>query len=275
MMRRSLTLFAAIAVVTVSSNVLAQQDETPEVPVLPSDEKPPETPHQAAPPSEVRAAPRWTASSEDVVKAEGPARHDLIRVNAGLRVGYLRSTGFDTFAKNDVLSQFSLDATFPIFSTDKLVLGVGLGWDIGGRSDALRGQDTSLSTHRFYVPVEGRYALLPWLHPFLKLAPGAAVAIAKVHESTLDQELSATGWAFSADASVGASILLGPRKHMERRTPRVWLTPEIGYSLTTAAKLSAETGRDEANVLGSDERTNLRSLALSGLFWRASVGMTF
>lgn len=259
---------AVLAVLTVSSNAFAQADE-PEVPVLPSDEKP------AEPSPETHPAPTKWSPSADVPKAEGPARHDLIRVNAGLRVGYVRSSGFDSFAKDDVLTQFSLDGTFPIFTTDKLVLGVGLGWDIGGRSDPLRGQETSLTTHRFYAPIEGRYALTPWLHPFLKLAPGAAVAFASAYESTLEKDITATGWAFSADASVGASILLGPRKHMERRSPRVWLTPEIGYALTTAAKLSAGTGRDDENVLGSDERTNLRSLALSGLFWRASVGLTF
>lgn len=267
-MRWMSSALIAVLAVTASSNAFAQSDE-PEVSALPSDDASPAA-VPLAPPRLV-PAPR----SEEAPKVEAPARQDLIRVNAGLRVGYVPSPGFDTFAKNDVLAQFSIDGTFPIFSTDKLVLGVGVGWDVGGRSDSFRDHRTSLTTHRFYVPIEGRYALLPWLHPFLKLAPGASVAFASVRESTLESDISATGWAFAADASVGTSILLGPRKNMERRTPRVWLTPEIGYALTTAAKLSAETGRDEENVLGSDERTNLRSLALSGLFWRASVGMTF
>ena len=34
-------------------------------------------------------------------------------------------------------------------------------------------------------------------------------------------------------------------------------------------------GRADEDLLGSDEDVSLRSLALSGFFWRASVGMTF
>lgn len=247
-----------------------------DVPVLPADEKVPAPAPIVEAPTVPRPEPAYRVAEEDAgERPEAPPRYDLVRVNVGPRIGYVGTRGFDTFAKNDVLAQLSIDATYPVLSRGKLVLGAGLGYDVGGRSDSLRGLDASLQAHRFYVPIEARYAVFPGLVPFVKVSPGAALAAASIADGTSTKDLSATGWAFALDASVGASILLGPRKRLDRRLARFWLTPEIGYAATTAAKLSVATGRDDKDVLGSDERTNLRSLALSGLFWRATVGVTF
>jgi hypothetical protein len=225
----------------------------------------------AAPPS----SPGMTTMPEDRAGAEGPARHDLIRVNAGLRIGYVPSRAFDMFASNNALPQFSIDGTYPVLTSGKLVLAAGLGWDVGGRSDKVRGFDASLTTHRLYVPIEGRWYFTPGLSVFGKVSPGAVAAISSVRESSSPNELSGTGWAFSADLSIGASILMGPRQRMDKRAVRFWVTPELGYAFTTQASLRTNPGRDEKDLLGSDENTNLRSLALSGFFWRASLGTTF
>ncbi len=223
------------------------------------------------------------AASPDRPAAEGPPRHDLVRINVGLRVGYLPvgltgyspSRGFDTFASNDVLSQFSIDGTYPILTSGRFVLGAGAGWDIGGRSDSVRGLESSLTVHRLYVPVEARYHLTSGLFVFGKVSPGAVAALASVKDASAPNDLTGTGWAFSADASLGGSILLGPRQHMEKRTARFWLTPEIGYAYTSNAPLRPNPNRPEKDVLGNDENTQLGKVAFSGIFWRASIGMTF
>jgi hypothetical protein len=215
------------------------------------------------------------AQNEDKNRAKGPARYDLVRINTGLRVGYVPTSGFDMFASNDVHAQFSVDGTYPVLTRGKFVLGVGIGWDAGERTERTRGIEASLTTHRMYVPVEGRFHFAPSFYVFGKIAPGAAAALASVKDASSPNELSATGWALSGDASVGASILLGPRANMHRRKVRFWLTPELGYSVTTAAPLRVSPGRDDEDLLGSDESANLRGLALRGFFWRASVGVTF
>jgi hypothetical protein len=287
----ALTLYAARAA--------AQERPEPLPPSAPAEPAPspsPSIPETApAPPAPERAAPRTAPPSAtaaiagtarpvapvppplepDRPAADGPSRYDLVRVNAGVRIGYVPSRGFDTYASNDVLAQFSIDATYPLFVRGKAVFAVGLGWDIGSRSDGVRGFESSLVAHRLSVPIEGRYHFAPWLYGFGKLAPGAAAMIVSVKDGTMPTPLSDTGWAFSGDASVGASILLTPTKRMDKRNVRLWVTPEIGYAFTTNASLSASHDRDEKDVLGSDENTKLRSLALSGLFWRASVGITF
>jgi hypothetical protein len=245
---------------------------------LADDEPPPPLPGAGATSSTqepVTLQPIPPAASNADRRAEGPPRYDLIRVNAGIKMGYVTNSAYDTFGKNDVLTQVSVDGTYPLLHTGRLVLGAGLGWDGGGRSGTLRGNATDLTIHRLSVPIEGRFHFAPSVYGFGKVAPGAAAVIASVTEGSSAKTLETTGWAFSADASVGASILMGPRQNLDKRTVRFWLTPEFGYSYTTNAPIRPNPGREDKDLLGSDENTSLRALALSGIFWRATIGATF
>jgi len=228
-----------------------------------------------APGARGREASDSSRQEDAPAPADGAPRFDLVRLNAGVKVGYVPNRAFDTFADSDTLAQFSIDGTYPVLTRGRLVLAAGLGWDAGGRSDGLRGQTSSISTNRFAVPLEARYHVVPTVYAFGKLAPGAAMVRASVYDGTTPGEMTATGWAFAADASLGASVLLGSRRRLDQRGFRVWLTPELGYAFTTRASLALNAGRDENDVLGRDENTRLASVALSGFFWRASVGATF
>jgi hypothetical protein len=263
------SLVASLAGAFAVSPALAQQVEPqgapPQAPAgeaMPSLPPPPPAPAALPPPI------------EQPVPA-GPPRYDLIRVNAGFRIGYIPTSGFDQFATSDVLSQFSIDGTYPVFHRDRLVVGVGFGWDVGGREDRLRGVATSLTAHTLSVPVEARWYVRPWLCGFGKVAPGATAMLANVEEGSSPNRLTTTAWAFSANASVGASFLIAPRQHLDKRTPRFWITPEFGYSYTTEAALNLNPNRDAKDLLGSDENMRMASVALSGFFWRATVGTTF
>jgi hypothetical protein len=278
-------MLVAVGVVVLSSSLVSTlalaQDPPPAgpdaVPTLPADsgqhpQQPPVTivnQNQNQPP--VVDAPPLADKS----KPAGPPRFDVIRINAGVKMGYIPNSGFDSFSRNDVLPSFSLDGTYPLMTSGKLVLGAGLGWDFGGRSDTVRGLSSDLRVHRLSVPIEARYHVVPSVFAFGKVSPGATAMMASVKEAGSGNDLATTGWAFSADASVGASVLIAPRSHYERREVRFWITPEIGYSFTTTAALNANIGREDKDLLGTDQDTALRGLALNGLFWRATVGMTF
>ncbi len=253
-------------------------------PALADDPPPlPAEPMQPDPPTVIVAEPKtapasaWTpaAAPKEQQPPEGPPRFDLIRVNTGFRFNYVTSRAFDQFADSDVLFQWSLDGTYPVFHRGRLVLGAGLGWDFGARGETLRGFESQVVVHRLYVPLEGRYHVLPGLALFGKLSPGALIALSKVKDPSAPDPLTGTGAAFAADLSVGANILLGPREKMDVRQPRFFLTPEIGYTLTTKAPAHLNPGRAEDDLLGSDEDTNLRSVAFSGVFWKLTAGLAF
>lgn len=268
-MRASVSMISSLVVMLAAPLAFAQPQEP-----LPPVEPPPSA-APLAPPAPPEPAPQATKPAEQPLPTpEGPPRYDLVRIDVGGRVGYVKDSAYDAFATNDTLAQFSIDGTYPVYAKGKLVLGAGLGWDYGGRSDGLRGFSSSMKAHRFSVPLEARWHAVPGLFAFGRLAPGAALVVASVDNG--GAEVSGSSWAFSTDASVGASILLGPRSHWDqRKSPRFWLTPEVGYGFTTNASLALGRGREAKDLLGSDEDVRLRSLSLSGVFWRLAVTTTF
>jgi hypothetical protein len=197
-----------------------------------------------------------------------------LRVSGGFKIGYVGSRGFDTYADTDTLPQFSIDATYMLWSTGRLGLAAGVGWDAGGRDESLRGLKTNFAMHRFLVPLEARVAMTEWVWAFGKVAPGAALALGKIQDPSAPSALSSSGWAFATDLSAGATFAIGSRR-ADRHSVRFIMTPEIGYSITTAASMNANPGRDADDLLGADADTHLRPVALSGFFWRATVGLAW
>jgi hypothetical protein len=223
--------------------------------------------------------PRGTSKDEpDAAEAErepaGPPSASGLRVSAGVKIAYVATSGFDSFASNDVLPSFSVDATYGVFTRGRLTLGAGLGWDAGGRSSDLRRLDSSLTTQRLSVPLEARFALTPTLWGVARVAPGATYAHASAKDAAAPEKLEDSSWAFSLDASVGTAFVLGgagPAK----KGPRFVLLPEVGYTFATSLALSPKPSRDDADVIGTDAPTRYPDLALSGFFWRATAGLVF
>lgn len=208
-------------------------------------------------------------------KSEGPPRFDYLRIGAGLRVGYVATHGFDRFASNDTLLQFSLEATYAFWTSRNLALAIGAAYDVGGRSSDLRGLETNLTVHRLTVPIEGRYHATRGIYGFLRAAPGAAAFVTEIKDPSANGSLTQTPWVFALDASLGASVLLGPHKSFDKRSVHVWITPEVGYAFTTSADLRPKPDRAASDAVGTDASSNFGSLATSGFFWRASLAMTF
>lgn len=227
-----------------------------------------------------------TADRPANVPPAGTPRYDLWRIGIGPRFDYIASTGFDTFADSNLLGSLALDATYPVLTRGRLAVGVGLGWAAGSRSDGFRGATSRVAIQRLQVPIEGRYHFVPGVFGFAKVAPGATAMAASLKEASSPNTLSDTAWTFSADASLGAGILLGPRNYTaqggtgpdadrEKRAFRIWAVPEIGYAFTTSASFDLRPGRESKDALGTDERTAISSLAANAFFWRLSLAATF
>jgi hypothetical protein len=268
-----------IAILLASTPALAQESPEP-LPAPPSAPAEPATTTTTTTTNTTTttvAPPAARAETPDAYAVDERPREplpDRFRLSAGLRIAYVHTHGFDTFADTNTLPQLSIDGTYAFYNSGRLALAAGLGWDVGGRGSDLRGLDTSLTAHRFLVPLEARVTVLPWLWAFGKVAPGAALVLTDIEDPSAPRSLGSAGWAFAGDVSAGASFVIGKRAPGKHRV-RVLLTPEIGYSITTAAPVHASPGRNEDELLGSDADTNLRSVALSGLFWRATLGVTF
>jgi hypothetical protein len=198
------------------------------------------------------------------------------KFGAGFRTNYVTTSGFDAFAKNNFLPQWTLEADRTLFVSHRFSLSAGVAWDVGARGDkgVARGADASVLVNRFSVPIEGHYHLAPWLYAFGRVAPGVALAHATVKDASSNTDLSGGGAAFTTDLSAGASFLVGPHVRPEKPLARFWVSPEFGYALATAASMDLSPDHDESDTrpVGT---TRLGELALSGPFFRVSVALTF
>jgi hypothetical protein len=279
-MKHRLSLFAGLALVVAPSLAWAQAEPIPELPAAPEPHASPAPASPAsattparAPIAEAPAADATREAAED--RAPGPPRYDYLRVGLGFRIGYIDDRAFDTFADNDVLGQLSLDASYAFFTRGKLAISGGAAWDVGSRSAGVRGLTTHLTVHRLTVPIEARWYFTPWFAVFGKVAPGVAAFNARVEDPSSPASLEHAPWVFAGDLSAGATFRLAGTNDHAARAARLWVTPELGYGLTSSRGVSPSPNRDAADVLGADERARLGSLAVNGLFWRASVGLTF
>lgn len=264
-MLRSLSPFVAIACLAMPS--LAHAQSEPDAP-LPAEPAPTPTP---APPSAWPAP----ASESPAPAAKLPLHYDYLRFGVGFRIGHIDDPAFDAFAKNDVLAQMSLEATYAFYTKGKLAVASGLAWDVGSRTSGARGVSTRLTAHRLTVPLEARWYFAPWLNGFAKVAPGVGAYNVHIEDASSTASLEHAPWVFATDLSAGATLrLAGGSDHNVRRA-RLWLTTEIGYGITSSHSLRPRPNRDESDVLGSDESTRLGSLALSGVFWRTGLAVSY
>ena len=207
--------------------------------------------------------------------AKGTPHYDYLRFGLGFRIGYIDDPAFDAFATNDVLAQLSLDATYAFYTKGKLALASGLAWDVGSRSSGARGLSTRIAVHRLTIPVEARWYFAPWLDGFVKVAPGAGAYSVRIEDPSSSATLEHAPWVFATDLSGGATVRLAGGSDHEIRRPRVWLTAEIGYGVTSSHALRPRPEREDKDVLGSDESTKLGTLAVNGAFWRTGLAVSF
>jgi hypothetical protein len=272
-----LCLTSVIAFLLVSSPLLAWAQPDP-----PADPDAAPAAAAPAPPAAAAAAPAPAPMVADDAPAESakprphaPPRYDYLRFGAGFRVGYIRDAGLDAFADSDTLTQTSLDASYAFFTKGRLAVSAGLAWDAGSRTSGARGLTTRLTAHRLTVPIEARYYVAPWMNVFAKVAPGTGAFFARVEDPSAPATLEHAPWVYAADLSGGVSFrLVGTNDH-EKRHPRLWITHEVGYGVTSRTTLRPSPNRDEEDVLGSDQQTRLRSLALNGVFFRTGLALSF
>ena len=225
-MLRSLSPFLALSLLAMPS--LAHAQSEPDAPPLAAEPAPAPAP---VPPL---AAPSSLAAEYPAAEAKVAPHYDYLRFGLGFRIGAVDDPAFDAFAKNDVLAQMSLEATYAFYTRGKLAIASGLAWDVGSRTSGARGLSTRLTAHRLTVPIEARWYFAPWLNGFAKVAPGAGAYNVHIEDPSSTASLEHAPWVFAADLSAGATVRIAGGSDHEVRRARLWLTTELGYGITSS-----------------------------------------
>ncbi|MEO8875253.1 MAG: hypothetical protein ABI461_06690 [Polyangiaceae bacterium] len=238
------------------------------------------TPLHASTYSEPQAAQPVAADTDTRTPPLGDAKHDtresFWKIGMGIRAGRIDDPGFNSFANNSQLWQYSLAASRTLFASHRFSFAAGAAWDVGQRDDSqTRGLEAGIVVHRLTIPLEARFHAATWLYGFARVAPGADYRKAWVNDpSASTGELDSSAWAFATDFSLGASFLMGPHGKPQSHSPRFWLTPEFGYAYATSTDLSLapKGAAGDPQQIGT---TDIGALALRGPFVRASIELSF
>jgi hypothetical protein len=202
------------------------------------------------------------------------SRVAMWRVEMGYRGSFVPSAGLDPFSRNDLLPQFSVNATRTLFWRGAFALAVGLAWDHGVTSATARGDDASLRIERLTVPIEARVHFGRWGYAFVRGAPGAASQHAELDDPSEPAPLTKTKWLFATDVSGGYAFLAWPPTREPARSARLWVQADAGYGWVANERLDlgpALASGDGRIVNGVD----LGSITTSGGFFRAGAAVSF
>jgi hypothetical protein len=194
-------------------------------------------------------------------------------VGAGVRTTWIPNAGFDPFADNNHLTQFSLNGMRTVLNNHPTQLALGLTWEYGERQSTARGARSSLDVHRLGGVVEGRYLFGSDVYLMLKLVPQAIHTKATLSDPSAPADLIDGQWRFGLDATAGAAW--APLRTMNAKALRnVWLSGEFGYGWSTSNRLLLKPDLDDSDPR-SKVTLELGSLALRGPMMRIMLAAAF
>jgi hypothetical protein len=215
--------------------------------------------------------PEWATTSPAV-----DTRTEMWRVELGYRGSYIPSTGYDPFSTNDFFPEFSASASRTVWTSspfpNAFSFAPGLSWDFGTTGATARGDNTSLTMHRFTVPLEGRLHFGRWGYALLRVAPGVATTKVSVNDAASPAPLESTRWLFATDISAGYAWLVWPRARSSNGA-RLWIQGDGGYGFVTDDRLALAPKSSGASQPVSG--VNLGSLSMSGGFFRLGAAISF
>jgi hypothetical protein len=179
----------------------------------------------------------------------------------GARFGANPNAGFDAYAEDDFFPQLSAGLGAVLYAEGPLSVAGALGWDFGQSEEAARGETASLSAHRFFLGPEARLHVIPRLYGFARVSPGATFVKASLTNGVAGGlELGASNWMFALDALAGAAFEVAGSPNGERRSGRMWVFAEGGYSYTTAGSMEFSAPDEDDADASAPARANPESL---------------
>ena len=197
-----------------------------------------------------------------------------VGVQAGLRANVLPQRGLDPFARQNTLVQGSLGAGAVILRRNRFTLLAGPQWELGQTDATARGNATSLTLHRLTASLSAHYALWPWVHPYIRLAPGALHVRANVEDAALDAPFAVRTWTWTVDVAAGVAIPLGQPSSFKSFPYRFGLIAEGGYGFSGLVTMKL-TPRNEDAATRPFEALSLPDFRPSGAMFRIAAVASF
>jgi hypothetical protein len=213
------------------------------------------------------------AETNDVDRNALGSHQRNVRLDLGLRTQFIKSAGFDPFSENDVLHQFTTNASFVFWTRERLSVAAVLGFDYGASSARARSSQASLDVRRFLIAPEARYHVLRVLAVTAKVGPTLTREEVTL-SGGLDTDLSKTAWRFGFDATAGAALELWGYASGASHKPRLWVTAEGGYGWAAPNRLSLRPV-DAGEAPQRLSPLELGDLSLGGPLFRITAALSF
>jgi hypothetical protein len=129
--------------------------------------------------------------------------------------------------------------------------------------------------HRLGVGGEARYHLAYRWFGFVRASAGPTYARALLESRVAQSNWIAKHWLFSAAFSAGTALRLLGAQSGEKRMPRLWVSAEGGYGISSKMPLEFETEDDQASAPERGQVQDLGDLSLNAPFFRLALAGTY
>lgn len=196
-----------------------------------------------------------------------------VRIDLGARVQFVGDAGLDPFSTNDVIAQFSPQASFAFLTQDRLSLAAVLGFDAGGSEASMRSDRAELDLRRFILAPEARYHLLRLLVLTAKVGPTLTREEVDI-VGGLESSFHKVAWKAGFDATAGVAVEVFGYRSGSSRLPRLWVTGEGGYGWTSAMEMALSPEKS-GSVPQRLTPLTLPDLSVSGPLFRLTAALSF
>lgn len=236
------------------------------------------TPYWGAPPTAPAPPPQADQPAEAPEPEPEPEPEGIViprwQVALGARTAFVTNPGFDPFAEDNRLIQFSIGGGRTLYSQGLLSLAATAFYDGGSRQASARGEPTQLDVHRLSLGPELRAHLLPMLYAFARPSPAVVRTIARMDETATNTALYSRSWTFGFDA-VGGVAFRAVSFGRGDKAVRLWLVGEGGYGWASSSDLRLAPDDDDSTAPERVAPVDLGTLAVRGPLFRILVATTF
>lgn len=161
-----------------------------------------------------------------------------IYLNAFAGLLFTPDATYDLFADTDASFAFGARVGVPLFAMGHTGVSLTADWLATGQDGYARSVNTQLGQHRFGLGVELKHLFTPTVGAYARLSAGAAYLNSRLGNENDIEALYADSWEFQGAGVLGGSVMLIGNRDGRKRSARLYLTAEFGYTFVAETSLS-------------------------------------